>query len=120
MLPPGPSHKRHGTSAANPRFAGSSCQMRAARPLAGGGRYRRSREGSFPGHLAELGDELALVGKLTRLQLRIDELAVDRELETTAAGWNQRQALYLLLVGSQDSVRQTDGLRLIASQRAIL
>jgi hypothetical protein len=28
--------------------------------------------------------------------------------------------LHLLLIGSQDAVRQTDGLRLIASHRAIL
>ena len=75
--------------------------------------------GSLLGHLAELGHELALVGKLTRLQLRVDELAIDPELEATAAGWNERQALHLLLVGCQDSVRQTDGLRLIASHRTI-
>src|SRR5262245_58026828 len=82
---------------------------------------RRPRQppGSFLGQLAELVHELALVGEFAGLELGIHQLAVDGELETTATRWNQSQALHLLLVGSQNSVRQTDGLRLIASHRAV-
>jgi hypothetical protein len=61
-----------------------------------------------------------LVRELASLQLRIDEVAIDGELEAAAGGGDQLQRLDLLLVRGQELGRQTDGLRLVVSHRAVL
>ena len=60
------------------------------------------------------------LGKLTRLELGIDQIPVDRNLKAPPARRNQLQIDYLLLVGGQQFARQTDGLRFIVSNRTIL
>jgi hypothetical protein len=64
-------------------------------------------------------DHRLLVGELAGLQLRVEQLAVDAQLETAAARGNQLQVLDLLFVGREQFGRQTDGLRLIVSHRTI-
>ena len=61
-----------------------------------------------------------LFGELSFLQFRIDEIPVDGYLEATSAGRNQLQIANLLLVGAQQLARQTDGVRLVVSNRTIL
>ena len=64
-------------------------------------------------------DHRVILGKFTRLQLGIDQLAVQRELKTAATGGFQLQAGDLLLVLCQNLGRQTDGPRLVISSRAV-
>ena len=61
-----------------------------------------------------------LVGELAGLQLGVEQIAVHRELETTASRWNELQILDLLFVGGEELGRQTDGLRLVVSHRTVL
>lgn len=58
------------------------------------------------------------VWKLTRGQFGIDQLAVDADLEPAAAGRHERQPAEGLFE-LQEFLRQTDGLRLVVSSRAI-
>jgi hypothetical protein len=60
------------------------------------------------------------LGELSGLQLGIDEVPVDGYLEATATRRNQLQFANFLLVSRQKLARQTDGLRLIVSNRTIL
>jgi hypothetical protein len=59
------------------------------------------------------------VRKLTGLELGIDQVAVDTQLKGTTARRNELQIANLLLVGTQELARQTDGLRLIISHRTV-
>jgi hypothetical protein len=68
---------------------------------------------------ADFRDESFLVGKSAGLEFRVHQIAVDREFEATAAGRLQLQALDTLLELAEDLGRQTDGLRLVASSRAV-
>src|SRR4051794_12655864 len=61
-----------------------------------------------------------IFGKLARFQLRVDQLVIDGDLEAASAGRNELETLNLLLVRTQQLARQTDGLRLVVSHRAIL
>jgi hypothetical protein len=61
-----------------------------------------------------------LFGELSFLQFRVDEIPVDGYLEATSAGRNQLQIANLLLVGRQQLARQTDGVRLVVSNRTVL
>ena len=61
-----------------------------------------------------------LFGEFPSLQLRVNEIPVNGHLEATFAGRNQFQVADLLLVSRQQLARQTDGLRLIVSNRTIL
>lgn len=70
-------------------------------------------------HLADLLRELGLLGEFARLELRIHQITVDRELETTAARRNQFERCDFLFIGFEQPARQTDGLRLVVSHRAI-
>src|SRR5262249_35853887 len=74
--------------------------------------------------LLEAGSDLVehplLVGELACLQLGVDQVPVHLDLETAAAGGDQLQVLDLLLVGAEQLGRQTDGLRLVVSHRAVL
>ena len=69
--------------------------------------------------LADLGDDLLFVGERAGLELRIHQLVVDRQFKTPAAGRLQFQALKALFVLAKNLRRQTDGLRLIVSRRAV-
>ena len=53
------------------------------------------------------------------LELRVDQFVPDRHLEAPAAGGNEREGLDLLLATGEQLGRQTDGLRLIPSHRAV-
>jgi hypothetical protein len=64
-------------------------------------------------------EHLLLVGELAGLELGVDQLAVDGQLETTAARWDQFEVADLLLELTQQLARQTDGLRLVVSHRAV-
>jgi hypothetical protein len=70
--------------------------------------------------LAHLGHHLPLIGKTACLELRVEQFAIDSQLETAAAGGNQLQFLNLLFVGAEQLGRQTDGLGLVVSHRAVL
>ena len=61
-----------------------------------------------------------LLRELSGFQLGINQVAIDRDLEATPARRNQFQIANLLLVRGQQLARQTDGLRLIVSNRTIL
>ena len=69
--------------------------------------------GEFVGHRP-------LVGELAGLELRVHQLPVEGELEAPAAGRDQLQLVDLLLELGQQLGRQTDGFRLIVSDRTIL
>ena len=53
------------------------------------------------------------------LELGVDEVAVDGDLESAAAGGNQGEGLDVLLEFLNDTFRHTDGLGFIASRRAV-
>jgi hypothetical protein len=69
--------------------------------------------------IANLRDQLPLVGKLTRLQFRVDKFAVDRQLEAPATRWFQFKPLDLLFVLGKNFGRQTDRLWFVVSSGAI-
>lgn len=62
---------------------------------------------------------MVFLWELPGVQLGIHQLSVELELKGAAAGGNQRQAGNLLLVCFQELGRQTDGLRLVISHRAV-
>jgi hypothetical protein len=66
-------------------------------------------------HGFELSDQGLFIGELAGVQLRVDQLAVDGQLEAAAAAGDQFQVLDLLLEGCQQLGRQTDGLRFVVS-----
>jgi hypothetical protein len=59
------------------------------------------------------------VWKLAGFQLGIDQVAVDAQLEASASRGDELELFDLLLVGGQQLARQTDGLRLVVSHRAV-
>ncbi len=69
--------------------------------------------------LSDLRDELFLVGETAGLEFRVHQMAVHRNFKATSAGWLQLQALDSLFELAQDLGRQTDGLRLVVSSRAV-
>ena len=60
------------------------------------------------------------IREFARLELGVDQVAVDTQFESPATRRNQLQLANLLLVRRQQLARQTDGLRLIISHRAVL
>ena len=70
--------------------------------------------------LADELEHLLFVGEFPGLELRVDEVAVERQLEAAAAAGNQLQLGDFLLVFGQQLGRQTDGLGLVVSHRAVL
>lgn len=69
-----------------------------------------------------VGDHLfdrRLAWELAGAELRVDQFAVEADLEAPAAGRDQLQVVDLLLERGQELGRQTDGLRLVASDRAV-
>ena len=69
--------------------------------------------------LANFRDHRILVGKPAALQLAVDQLLADRQLEAAAGRWLERQSADAALELIEELVRQTDGLRLIVSHRAV-
>jgi hypothetical protein len=61
-----------------------------------------------------------LVGELAGLEFGVDQLAVGGQLEAAAARGDQLQLADALLVRRKQLARQTDGLRLVTSHRAVL
>jgi hypothetical protein len=68
---------------------------------------------------AYFGDHRLFVGKLARQEFGIHQLVVERQFKTAAAGGLQLQALKTLFVLAENLGRQTDGLRLVVSSRAV-
>jgi hypothetical protein len=68
---------------------------------------------------ADLLDQGRLVGELPGFELRVEQVAVHLQLEAAALRRDERQFLDLLLVLRQQLGRQTDGLRLVVSHRAV-
>jgi hypothetical protein len=64
-------------------------------------------------------DKCVFVRELARLQLRINELSINGQFETTAAGRLQLQPGDFLLVPFQHLLRQTDGFRFVISGSAV-
>jgi hypothetical protein len=65
-------------------------------------------------------DHPFLFGELSRLEFRVDQLAVGGQLEASPASRDELQIADLLLVRREQLARQTDGLRLVVSHRTIL
>jgi pre-rRNA-processing protein TSR3 len=63
---------------------------------------------------------LLFVRELPGLEFRVHQVPVHGQLKATSAGGDQLEVLDLLFVPSQQFGRQTDGLRLVVSHRAIL
>src|SRR5581483_2840940 len=87
---------------------------------------RQGRPGPRPGSaflLEPVRDHLldrGLVGELAGLELGVDQLGVEGHLEAPAAGGDQPQLVDLLLEHREELGRQTDGLGLVVSDRAVL
>lgn len=69
--------------------------------------------------LADLADQFVLVRKRARLELGIDQLPVERHFKASPTGRLQLEAFDLLFVAGEQFRRQTDGLRLVVSHRAV-
>jgi len=69
--------------------------------------------------LPNLGKHLGFVRELPRLELRVEEFAVDGQLETAAAFGDELHVFDALLVLAEKLARQTDGFRLVVSHRAV-
>ena len=65
------------------------------------------------------GDQRLFIGELTRLQLRVQQFPIHGQLETPAGARDELELGDLLLVFFEQLLRQTDGLRFVASHRAI-
>ena len=63
-------------------------------------------------------DDLVRIRKTSGVQFRMNLLAVDRHLKRAAFRRHQRQGLDVLLQ-LEELVRQTDGMRLVVSSRAV-
>jgi hypothetical protein len=69
--------------------------------------------------LADELEHLLFVGEFPGFELRVDEVPVERQLEAAATAGDQLQLVDFLLVRGQQLGRQTDGLRLVVSHRAV-
>ena len=85
------------------------------RPIA-----NRPHEKRSPQSRGDLVHQGLFVGERARLELRIEQIAVGGQLETAAPGGDELQVPDLLLERHKQLGRQTDGLRLVASHRAVL
>ena len=63
--------------------------------------------------------DLSVLRKSLFLKLRIDQVSVERDFESTPAGRYQCESFYILLECLKNLFRQTDGLFFIASLRAV-
>jgi hypothetical protein len=69
--------------------------------------------------LADFKNDCVFVGEATRLQLAIDQLTADRQLKAAAGRGLECQAGDAPLELVEELVRQTDGLWLVVSHRAV-
>ncbi len=69
--------------------------------------------------LAHFIDHGLLVGKVAFLQLRVDQIAIDRQFETTSTGRLQFEGFQFLFVLRENLARQTDGTGFVVSSSAI-
>jgi hypothetical protein len=81
---------------------------------AGAGRSRLLLEPAADGV-----DYPLLIGELLRFELGIDQFPVGSHFKAAPARGDQLDILDLLLVGTQQFARQTDGLRFVTSHGAI-
>jgi hypothetical protein len=79
---------------------------------------RAGRCGLFEG--ADLVDHPFFIGELACGKFRVQQLAVDRYFETSSLARDQFQIVDLLFVSVEQLARQTDGLGLVVSHRAVL
>jgi hypothetical protein len=63
--------------------------------------------------------DLGVLRKPLFLKLRVNQVAVERDFESTTAGRYQCEGFYILLECLEDLFRQTDGLFFVASLRAV-
>lgn len=102
--------------------AGERSPERGRRRLAfvrGGPRRCGCAVSAGGGMAGDVGHQRGLVGELSGGKLRVQQLAVNGDLEAAAIGWRQLQPGDLALERREQSLRQTDGLRLVVSQRAV-
>lgn len=64
-------------------------------------------------------DDQRFLGELTGFQFRVNQLAVDHDFKATSIRGLQFKRLNLLLVGSENLGRQTDGRGFVVSSRAV-
>ena len=87
------------------------------------GPSRSSSAGQSGSFLLESGADRVhsplFIGKLAALEFRVNQVPVDTQLEAPATRGDQFELLDFLLVSAQQLARQTDGLRLVISHRAI-
>lgn len=79
----------------------------------------RTADRRLPQSLPDLGQHGGLVGKLSGLELRVDQFPTDGQFKASATLRDQRQILDALLVLGQEFGRQTDSLWLVVSHRAV-
>ena len=64
-------------------------------------------------------DDLVEIGPVTRIEFRMEELAIGADFKCAAAGWNQGQR-FDAFTEFENFRRQTDGLGRVVSNHAIL
>ena len=111
---------------AGTQHPGRDLVSRAPKPerqMSGMAEWQMARAGRislFPQPGADGVQDPLLIREFPGFQLGVNQVPVDGQLKGPTAGRNQGQVAYLLLVRAQELVRQTDGLRLVVSHRAIL
>jgi hypothetical protein len=64
-------------------------------------------------------DNGLFVRKLSGFELRVNQFAIQRDLEAATAGRDERELLDFLFEVVEQFGRQTDGLRFVSSDRAV-
>src|SRR5262249_53080474 len=97
--------------------------VRARRaPAPGGAGACRKELGTWPSSPDDLShglNQLILIRKCPGLSLRVERLAAHGQLEAAPLRGNHHEATDLALEVRQELGRQTDGLRLVVSKRAV-
>jgi hypothetical protein len=63
--------------------------------------------------------DFVVLWKTALLELRVDEVAVEGDFESTTTRWDECKCFDILLEGFQQLFRQTDGFFFVASLRAV-
>ena len=82
-------------------------------------REQSESAGCFLHSLPNRRDNRRFIGELAGLELRVNQLTIHGQLETSATTRDELEVGDLLFVFSEQLLRQTDGLRLIVSHRAV-
>lgn len=100
-----------------------TCETKEARSAGHKSKCRRSGLPWAPVHLlgalSQGVQHPFLIWKLAGLQFRVNQVAVDADLKAAARRWDELEVLDLLLVRGQELARQTEGLGLVVSHRAV-